>query len=187
MLSANVNVLLKEDFKKTSKRTIAQIRDDVQKRVQNISGAQIDITDASLTSASSGGGGGAGARQSSGGGAGNMMKLLGVGSNEESILIKGQDFDVMKNVAGDLQYYLESLESMNRVRVSYSDNRPEVHLRFHPLIMSEYDVSLQSILGELNSFSKEINTNIKFKQGVDEYDILTVSYTHLTLPTIYSV
>ncbi|HZK96320.1 MAG TPA: efflux RND transporter permease subunit, partial [Prolixibacteraceae bacterium] len=172
VLSANVNVLLKEDFKKTSKRTIAQIRDDVQKRVQNISGAQIDITDASLTSASSGGGGGAGARQSSGGGAGNMMKLLGVGSNEESILIKGQDFDVMKNVAGDLQYYLESLESMNRVRVSYSDNRPEVHLRFHPLIMSEYDVSLQSILGELNSFSKEINTNIKFKQGVDEYDIL---------------
>ena len=28
------------------------------------------------------------------------MKLLGVGANEESILIKGQDFDVMKNVAG---------------------------------------------------------------------------------------
>ena len=170
--SATVNVLLKTDFQKTSKRTIAQIRDDVQKRVQNIVGAEIDIADASETTSSSGGGGGAGSRQSSGGGAGNMMKLLGVGTNQEKILIKGQDFDVMKNVAGDLQYFLQNLESMNRVRVSYTDNRPEVHLRFHPLVMSEYDVSLANISGELNSFSKEINTNIQFKQGTDEYDIL---------------
>ena len=168
--SATVNVLLKEDFKKTSKRTIAQIRDDVKRRVENITGAVIDINDASETTASSGGGGG-GTRQSSGG-TGNMMKLLGVGSNQEKILIKGQDFDVMKNVAGDLQYFLESLESISRVRVSYSDNRPEVHLRFHPLTMNEYDISLANVSGELNSFSKEINTNIKFKQGTDEYDIL---------------
>ena len=168
--SATVNVLLKEDFEKTSKRTIAQIRDDVQKRVGTITGAVIDIADASETTASSGGGG-SGGRQS-GGGTGNMMKLLGVGANQERILIKGQDFEVMKNVAGDLQYFLESLESMNRVRVSYSNNRPEVHLRFHPLTMSEYDISLANISGELNSFSKEINTNILFKQGTDEYDIL---------------
>ena len=174
--SATVNVILKEDFKKTSIRTIAQIREDVQQRVQGIPGAVIDISDASETTPSSGGGGGgggggAGARQSSGGSS-SMMKLLGVGSNQERIQIKGQDFDVMKNVAGDLQYFLESLESMNRVRVSYSDNRPEVHLRFHPLSMSENGVSLANISGELNSFSKEINTNIKFKQGIDEYDIL---------------
>ena len=169
--SATVNVILKEDFEKTSKRTIAQIRDDVQKRVETIAGAEIDISDSSASTTSTGGGG-SGSRQSSGGGAGNMMKLLGVGTNQERILIKGADFDVMKNVAGDLQYFLESLESMSRVRVSYTDNRPEVHLRFHPLLMSEHDISLNNILGELNSFSKEINTNILFKQGTDEYDIL---------------
>ena len=170
--SATVNVALKTDFSKTSKRTISQIRDDVQKRVLNISGAQIDIADASQTTSTSSMGGGGGSRQSGGGGANNMMKMLGVGTNEEQILIKGQDFDVMKNVAGDLQYFLQSLESMNNVRVSYSDNRPEVHLRFYPLIMNEYNVTLNNISGELNSFSKEINTNIQFKQGVDEYDIL---------------
>ena len=171
--SATVNVLLKEKFQKTSKRTISQIRDDVQKRVENIPGAQIDITDASETtsSISSGGGGGSGARQTSGG-TGSMMKMLGVGTDQEQILIKGQDFDVMKNVASDLQYYLESLESINRVRVSYSENRPEVHLRFHPLVMSDYDISLANIAGELNSFTKEINTNVQFKVGTDEYDIL---------------
>ena len=103
-----------------------------------------------------------------------MMKLLGIGSNQERILIKGQDFDVMKNVAGDLQYFLESLESMNRVRVSYSDNRPEVHLRFHPLSMNENDISLSSISGELNSFSKETNTNIKFKQGTSTNSVFSL-------------
>jgi len=168
--SAAVNVLLKTDFAKTSRRTIAQIRDDVQKRVENIAGAVIDISDASETTAGSGGGGGGG--RQSGGGTSNMMKLLGVGANQERILIKGQDFDVMKNVASDLQYFLESLESMGRVRVSYSNNRPEIHLRFYPLIMSEYNVSLGNIAGELNSFSKEINTNIQFKLGTEEYDIL---------------
>ena len=170
--SATLNVLLKENFKKTSKRTISQIRDDVQKRVENIPGAVIDITDASETTASAGGGGGGGGGRQSAGGTGSMMKMLGVGANQERILIKGQDFDVMKNVAGDLQYFLESLESMNRVRVSYSDNRPEIHLRFHPLSMNENDISLGGIAGELNSFSKETNTNIKFKQGTDEFDIL---------------
>ena len=170
--SATVNVLLKEDFRKFSKRTIAQIRDDVQKRVEGIPGAQIDISDASETTSSGGGAGaGSGGRITSGG-TGSMMKMLGVGTNQERILIKGQDFDIMKNVAGDLQYFLESLESINRVRVSYSDNRPEVHLRFYPLIMSDYNVSLANILGELNSFNKEINTNIQFKQGTDQYDIL---------------
>ena len=169
--SATVNVLLKEDLKKFSKRTIAQIREDVQKRVEGIPGAQIDISDASETTSSGGGASSGGGRITSGG-TGSMMKMLGVGTNQERILIKGQDFDVMKNVAGDLQYFLESLESMNRVRVSYSDNRPEVHLRFYPLIMNDYNVSLTNILGELNSFNKEINTNIQFKQGSDQYDIL---------------
>ena len=166
--AATVTVLLKEDFNKTSKRTISQIRSDVERRMQSIVGAEIDISDASQTTAPSAGSG-SGIGNS---GAANMMRLMGVGDNQERILIRGQDFDVMKNVAGDLQFFLESLESMNRVRVSYSDNRPEVHLRFHPLLMNEYDISLANISGELNSFSTEINTNVPFKQGTEEYDIL---------------
>jgi len=167
--AATVTVLLKEDFKKTSKRTISQIRDDVQKRVTTVVGAQIDLTDASLTTGSSSPAGGSGIGSS---GAGNMLRVLGVGTNQERILIKGQDFEVMKNVASDLQFFLESLESMNRVRVSFSDNRPEVHLRFHPLLISANNTSLASISGELNSFSTEINTNVPFMQGTEQYDII---------------
>lgn len=166
--SASVTVLLKEDFRKTSKRTISQIRDDVSKRINSIVGAEFDVTDASITSGpTTSGGSGIGSS-----GAGNLLRTMGVGSNQERILIKGQDFDIMKNVASDLQYFLENLESINRVRVSYSDNRPEVHLRFHPLLMSENNTTLANISSELNSFSTEINTNVPFLQGTDQYDII---------------
>lgn len=167
--AATVTVLLKEDFNKTSKRTISQIRDDVQKRVTSVAGAQIDVSDATMSTGGSSPAGGSGVGKS---GSGNMMRLLGVGTNQERILIKGQDFETMKNVASDLQFFLESLESMNRVRVSFTDNKPEIHLRFHPLLISENNTSLSSISGELNSFNNEINTNVPFMQGTDQYDII---------------
>ena len=163
--NASVMVELKEDYEKIKKRSLSQIRDEVTNKVKDIPGGTIDIADASST------GGDTGASGMGGSGTGNFMKMMGVGSNWERIVIKGQDFEVMKNVASDLQYFLESLESMNGVRVSYSNNRPEVHLRFRPLMMNAYDVSLNSVSGELNSFSKEINTNIPFKQGNEQYDI----------------
>ncbi|HWS01125.1 MAG TPA: efflux RND transporter permease subunit, partial [Prolixibacteraceae bacterium] len=165
--NASVTVQLKEDYQKIKKRSLSQIRDEVTKKVNDVPGGTIDIADASSTGSNSIGGG----MPMSSSGSGNFMALMGVGSNWERIVIKGQDFEVMKNVASDLQYFLESLESMNGVRVSYSNNRPEVHLRFNPLLMNTYDVSLASISGELNSFSKEIGTNIPYKQGSEEYDI----------------
>jgi multidrug efflux pump subunit AcrB/ABC-type multidrug transport system ATPase subunit len=163
--SASVMVELKEDFQKINKRSIAQIRDEVTNKMNDVPGGTIDIADASSTGGDTGGMGVGGS------GSGNFMAMMGVGSNWERILIKGQDFDVMKNVASDLQYFLEGLESMNGVRVSFSNNRPEVHLKFYPLLMNAYDITLNNVSGELNSFSKEINTNIPFKQGNDQYDI----------------
>jgi multidrug efflux pump subunit AcrB/ABC-type multidrug transport system ATPase subunit len=164
--NASVMIELKEDYQDIKKRSIAQIREDVTNKMRDVPGGTIDINDASSTTGSSSASMGVG-----GSGAGNFMSMMGVGSNQERILIKGEDFEVMKNVASDLQFFLENLESMNNVRVSFTNNRPEVHLRFHPLTMNAYDVSLASVSSELNSFSKEINTNIPFKQGNEQYDI----------------
>lgn len=165
--SAVVTVQLKEDYQKVKKRSLSQIRDEVKNKVDNIPGGTTDISDASSTGSSSIGGG----TPMTSSGSGNFMSMMGLGVNQERIVIKGEDFEVMKNVASDLQYFLQGLESMNNVRVSYSNNRPEVHLMFNPLLMNSYDVSLASISGELNSFSKEIVTNIPYKQGNEQYDI----------------
>ncbi len=165
--SASVTVQLKDDFQKIKKRSLSQIRDEVTNKMNDIPGGTIDIADASSTGSNSIGGG----MPMTSSGSGNFMAMMGVGSNWERVIIKGQDFEVMKNVASDLQYFLEGLESMNGVRVSYSNNRPEVHLRFNPLLMNAYDVTLANISGELNSFSKEIVTTIPYKQGNEQYDI----------------
>ena len=163
--SASVTVELKEDYQKIAKRSLSQIRDEVTNKMNDVPGGTIDIADASST------GGSTGSMGVGNTGTGSFMSMMGVGSNWERIVIKGEDFEVMKNVASDIQYFLESLESMNGVRVSYSNNRPEVHLAFHPLLMNAYDVTLQSVSSELGSFSKEISTNVPFKQGNDQYDI----------------
>jgi len=163
--SASVMVELKDDFQKIAKRSLAQIRDEVTNKMNDVPGGTIDIADASSTA------GATGSMGVGSTGTGNFMTMMGVGSNWERIVIKGQDFEVMKNVASDLQYFLEGLESMNGVRVSYSNNRPEVHLSFHPMLMNAYDVSLANISSELNSFSKEIATSVPFKSGNDQYDI----------------
>jgi multidrug efflux pump subunit AcrB/ABC-type multidrug transport system ATPase subunit len=163
--SGSVMVELKEDFQKIAKRSLSSIRDEVTNKMNDVPGGTIEIADASSTTGSTGGMGVGNT------GTGNFMAMMGVGSNQERIVIKGEDFEVMKNVASDLQYFLESLESMNNVRVSYSNNRPEVHLAFRPMLMNAYDVTLASVSNELNSFSKEIATNIPFKQGNDQYDI----------------
>jgi multidrug efflux pump subunit AcrB len=78
----------------------------------------------------------------------------------------------MQSVAEDLEYYLDQLESINRVSLNVSDNRPEVHMLFDPLEMTARNITLSNVLTELNSFPTQISTNIKFKQGIDEYDIM---------------
>lgn len=165
--SATITVLLKEDFRANSDRSLPEIKEDVERRVENIAGAEIDVDEEPASGAgfSRGGGG-------MPGGGGGLLSVMGIGTQWETILIKGQDFDAMKNVASDFQYYLENLASVRSVRVSYSDNKPEVHLRFHPLLMTEYDITLGNIASELSSFSGEVNTNIPFNQGTDEYDII---------------
>jgi len=97
--------------------------------------------------------------------ANNFQKLLGVGTNSESIEIKGENFAAMQRVAEDLKYYLENMDIINRVRVNVSDNSPEVHMIFDPLIMTDYGITTSDVSSEINSFSKEFSTGVVFNQG----------------------
>ena len=106
---------------------------------------------------------------------GNFQRMLGIGTEEEKIVLKGQDFEMMQTVAEDLEYFLEDFDFINRVRVNVSDNRPEVHMIFDPLLMTEYGINLQQVSSELNSFSSEISTGVMFNQGIDEYEIIIKS------------
>ncbi len=163
---AVVTITLKEDFDKIAKREIAEIKTDVENRVKNIRNAEISLSQPTSSQGFGGGMGGGGAM------GGDFSRFMGIGTNQERIVIKGQDFNVMRGVAEDLRYFIDDLESVSSVNVSVGSNRPEVHLLFNQRLMTEYGVTLNNISGELGSFSREFSSGVTFKQGTEEYDII---------------
>ncbi|MCD6354493.1 MAG: efflux RND transporter permease subunit, partial [Prolixibacteraceae bacterium] len=164
---AILTVILKDDYKKIADRSAAEIKSDVEDRLKNISQADISLTAPASSASFRGGGGGRMGR-----GTQNFSRFMGIGSNREQIVVKGEDFEVMKSVAEDLQYYIEDLESIRSANVSVSNNRPEVHLYFNQMLLTEYGLSLNNIASELGSFSREFTSGVNFKQGTEEYEII---------------
>ncbi len=162
---AIITVQLKDDYKDIADREMAEVKSDVETRVGNIQNTEISLTPPTSSQSFRGGGG-------MGGGMSNFSSFLGIGTNQERIIIKGENFDVMQGVAEDLQYYIDNLESIRSANVSVASDRPEVHLYFNQLLLTEYGINLNNIAGELNSFSREFSSGVNFKQGTEEYEIV---------------
>jgi multidrug efflux pump subunit AcrB/ABC-type multidrug transport system ATPase subunit len=160
---AILTFVLKEDYKNIDDRTIAEIKSDVEGRVRNVGSAEISLT-APTSSASFRGGSRSGTQ--------GFSNFMGIGSNSERVVIKGENFDVMKGVAEDLEYYIEDLESIRRASISVASNRPEIHLYFNQMLLTEYGINLGNIASELGSFSREFTSGVNFNQGTEEYEII---------------
>ncbi len=172
---AELTLVLKEDYRQIGKRSIADIKSDVQTRLRAINGAEISLSEA----------GGGGSRGGSGsgdmmGGVGSFMRLLGIGENRERIVIKGSDFDLMQRVVEDFRYYLDEQEFIRNTRVSYSRRQPEIRLGFDPILLTSYDISRQNIASGLTSLNPEISSGTSFKVGEDTYDIIIRNRTSRT-------
>ncbi|HEX9972686.1 MAG TPA: efflux RND transporter permease subunit [bacterium] len=159
-----VSIKLKDNFEKIKGRTVAQVKSDIQKRIENFTAAEVSFEQPTASSRFRGGMGG-----NPGGG---MERMLGIGAQTEKVVIKGSNFDIMRSIAGDIQDYLEELTSINSVRLNIADDRPEIHLLFNTELLSHYNISLNTIVSELGSFQNEISSGLKYKQGTDEYDII---------------
>lgn len=158
---ASITIKLKEDFEKINNRTFAEIKKEAYDLAR-----QVRIGSVSTSSSSSSGNGGAG------GGAAGFQRLLGIGSSQETIVIKSEDYKMMDNVADDLEYVLGELDIVNWVRSNSSGKQPEVHMKFDQMLMTTYGVTLGSVSNELNSFTNQISTGIMFDQGTEEYEIV---------------
>jgi multidrug efflux pump subunit AcrB/ABC-type multidrug transport system ATPase subunit len=161
---AIVTLMLKDDYQDIENKSLEEIKENIDERIDEHETGDVSF-DEPESSMRFGRGGGRDM-------AGSFEKLLGIGSEEESIIIKGRDFEVMRRVADDIQYQLEQLSSIDRVRQNVNSNRPEIHLLFEKNLLHQYEISMASMATELSNFQNEVSTGLKFRQGTEEYDIL---------------
>ncbi len=164
---ASVSVKLVEDFEDIRDRKLPEIKADIENRIRDIPQVTYEFQQFSSSSGFSSGGGGGGAA-----GGGGLESLMGIGTQQEKVIIKGQNFDLMKAVAEDVKYYLDEMTTIQQSTVGVQDNRPEVRMAFNTREMGERNVALTSVMSELSSFPTEVSTGVVFKEGTEEYDIL---------------
>ncbi len=163
---ASVSVILKENYKTIASRTIPEIRADIQERISEVEGGEISLTQSSTRVM--GGGGGFGSNPGLG-----MMAMLGLGDQEEKVVIKGEDYDQMLMVANDIKYYLENnIENLERARISVAGKRPEIHLGMDAYLMGLLNISPSNVVSELFTFRSEVSSGGQLKIDNETYDII---------------
>ncbi len=160
---AVITLILHEDYEDIDKRNFAAIQKDILDLRGDNPRAEL-----SLRASSSRGGDGGGGR----GGAAGFQSMMGIGEDEEYLLLKGQDFDLMVEIAEVLEEHLDELENIDDENISVRQNQPEVHLDFNTRLMTDYDISLSQVLGELNSFQNQVSSGVNFRHGGEEYEIM---------------
>jgi multidrug efflux pump subunit AcrB/ABC-type multidrug transport system ATPase subunit len=169
--NATITVNLSKEWDKKSKRTLPEIKNDILEKVKNIRTAEITMNDISS--------GGGYSNSAGGGGAVNpgasFMNLMGVGTTSESVIIKGQNFNQMKNLADDIKAFIQNLSTISSVSVNVQDNKPEVHLKLDMDYIGRNNFTLNNITSSLATLGKEYSSGATFKQGTESYDI-TLKY-----------
>ncbi|MEA2062630.1 MAG: efflux RND transporter permease subunit [Gemmatimonadota bacterium] len=161
---ASLTVVLEEEYEKIDNRTIPQVKELIQSRSSRIRSAEVSMTE---PRASGRYGGGMGRNP-----AGALARMFGIGAQSEKIIIKGNDFALLRKMADDIEFYLEQLSPVDRAERNISGNRPEIHILFDSHLLSYNDIPVSSVSAELASFQSEVSSGIKYKQGTDEYDII---------------
>jgi len=115
-----------------------------------------------------------GSRGSGGGGSksNSFNQILGIGSSQERVVIHGQDLDLMRDIADDIEYNIEELEFVSRANVNALNLAPSIDLLLDKPAMSHFDVSLQSFQSEIANFQNEFSSGAAQKQGIEEVDII---------------
>jgi multidrug efflux pump subunit AcrB/ABC-type multidrug transport system ATPase subunit len=165
---ATVSINLPKDWDKKSKRSLPEIKNDISEKTKNISSAEISMDEISTSGGFSGGDNGG---ENINPGAG-FARMIGIGSQSESVIIKGQNFKQMKSLANDIKSYIDALTTINNVRVNVQDNKPEVQLRFDMDYIGRNNFNLMNLSAALATFGREYSSGATFKQGTESYDII---------------
>jgi multidrug efflux pump subunit AcrB len=176
--TAIVTITLKEDYEKIAKRDFEDIKGQISD-ILNHHNREAELSFEQSTSNEQTGTMGGGMRQNQ-----RMQRMMGIGSNQERVVIKGQDYELMKKIADDVKYYFDDLEVISNSRSNLASNRPEVHLKFDNQLTGRNDVTMVNVMSELTSFKKEVQSGFTFKQDNTDYEIIIRTDTVTELPAM---
>ena len=101
-----------------------------------------------------------------------FMSLLGIGDNQERVVIKGADYEMMQLVADDIQYQIDQQDFIQNSRVSFTRRQPEILLGFDQILLTTYGITRANITTGLSELNSEFSSGTTFKVGEESYDII---------------
>jgi multidrug efflux pump subunit AcrB/ABC-type multidrug transport system ATPase subunit len=165
---AVITIVLDKDYRKIRNYSIPKIKQEIMNSLGGLEPAEFSW-EPPVSGRYFGGNGN--------GGDEGIEALFGIGTQTEKINIKGENYDQIVTQANLVKYYLSQQQAIAMVNINIPSARPEVLLNFDKQLMSLYDIPAATVLSELNSFPHEFSSGVKFKQGVNEYDIQIRSET----------
>ena len=161
---ARITLVLQKDYRKKTKRGLTEIQADLQSKIPQTDGAQITLSNA-MGGGQQGGGGSMSGMES-------FLSMMGIGTSQERVIIKGTDYDLMLLVGEDLRYYFESQDFIRSSQVSYPSRQPEVRLNFDQILLTSYGISRANITTGLSEMNREFPSGTRFKVGNESYEII---------------
>ena len=162
-----LTIRLKDDYQKINKKSLIQLKTEVLRLAEtvNINQISLEASESSENFRGSSGGGGMLGNSS-------LLKMLGMGSQTEKVIIKGQDFESMANFAEYLKYQLDDLDNISNSHISVSQGSTVSKIFFDQYLMGMNEVEPGNVSQELSNFQPQSKAEVKYKAGNQEYDIL---------------
>ena len=159
-----ITVQLIEDFDDIDTLSVIEVKNSLSRIARGYEGLDISLDPRQPSAGSSRGGGGPSPSD-------DFERLLGIGTASERIVIKGRDFALMQTIANDINTFVNSLQSIRHSSVNISPERPEAHILFDQMRMSENGITQQNVMTGLNDFQPSFASGANFLSGDEEYEI----------------
>ncbi|MFI3269635.1 MAG: efflux RND transporter permease subunit [Rikenellaceae bacterium] len=154
---AYISLLLNEGFDKgEGSRDINEIVDEVWRRINPIrKGINIWVWTGSSSPNNN-------SSQNS------MLAAFGVGERKNVLLIKGSDYDAMRQVGEDIRDILSEVEYVGNVSLSVEWGAREVKVEMDPYAVNELGITKEELSSSLTGLTKQQDSGAKIKFGDDE-------------------
>jgi len=167
---SRITLKLKDDYQKINNRSFQAIQEMINDRMEQLRIGSYSLTSptSSTRYGSAGGGGGGGRNQTQ-----SLARTFGIGTAQEQILVRGNDYETLVTVANAIKYQIDQLETIdNASQVSATGSSPELRLTFDNRLMNLFDIPLSNVSSELSSSQRQVSSTSTFTQGDEEFSIL---------------